>query len=67
MLSVPMSTTYEAAELLLSWLLDMRRLQPLEVLEPLCVQAWLGNNVDVIHSQRFNFGSSIDIDEPAEP
>lgn len=54
MLSVPTSTTYEAAELLLSWLLDMKQVAPAAVLEPLCVQAWLGNNVDVIHSSRFN-------------
>lgn len=58
MLSVPNSTTYEAAELLLSWLLDMQQVPPADVLEPLCLQAWLGNNVDVIHTSRFNTDDS---------
>ena len=53
LLSIPTSSTYQAGELLLSWLLEARRVPAEEILEPLGLQAWLGNSVDVLHSSRY--------------
>lgn len=48
--TVPGASTYDAAELLLSFIHDAGALPRSAVLEPLVAQAWLGNNVDLLHT-----------------
>lgn len=50
LLTVPGASTYDAAELLLSFIHDAGALPRSAVLEPLVEQAWLGNNVDLLHA-----------------
>lgn len=50
LMTVPGASTYDAAELLLSYMHDAGVLPRAAVLEPLVAQAWLGNNVDLLHA-----------------
>eukprot|EP00892_Ulva_mutabilis_P008166 jgi/Ulvmu1/5721/UM024_0074.1 len=50
LLTVPGASTYDVAELLLSFIHDAGALPRSAVLEPLVTQAWLGNNVDLLHT-----------------
>jgi hypothetical protein len=51
-MTMPATSTYEAAELLLSWLLDSASTCAADVEKSLVLQLWLGNNVDLVHSRR---------------
>lgn len=68
LMTVPGATTYDAAELLLSFMHDAGSLPRSAVLEPLVTQAWLGNNVDLLHTVPRARGAPADIpDAPQVP
>lgn len=68
LMTVPGASTYDAAELLLSYMHDAGVLPRSAVLEPLVAQAWLGNNVDLLHTSGHSLspGSAVE-DAPNAP